>query len=105
MSDVGEERPHGWLYRSMVPGRPATAKRARVDIAWLWAPGRAALEMAVILSAFAILVPVLAAPAIAFALRARSRGHTRWLAVAGAALWCGLLGIVVRTGLGLGIVP
>jgi hypothetical protein len=105
MSDVGEERPHGWLYRSMVPGRPSGTRPAKVDIALLWAPGRAALEIAVILAALAIIVPIVAAPAVLFAMRARRRGHPRWLAVAGASVWCAFLGIAVRVGLGLGFVP
>jgi len=105
MSDVAEERPHGRLARSVVPGRPSAPSRPKVDVAWLWAPGRASLEAGVILAAFAIVVPILAVPSVLFALRARYRGHPRWLAVGVAGVWCCLLGLAVRSGMGLGFVP
>jgi hypothetical protein len=63
-------------------------------------PGRAALEGAVLLAAFAILLPACAPGALACALRARRRGHRQWRAAAAAALWCGFLGVALRLALG-----
>ena len=68
-------------------------------------PGRAALEWAVLCAAAALLFPELAVVSVAFALRSRRQGSSRWAAALAAALWCGLLGVVLRVMLGERIVP
>ena len=68
-------------------------------------PGRGSLEWAVMFSALSLVVPVLGVVAIWFALRARRLQSSRWLLVLIASLWCIFLGVVVRIGLGLEIVP
>jgi hypothetical protein len=50
-------------------------------------------------------VPLAALAGVAAALGARRRGNARWLAAAVAAVWCGLLGALLRGALGVGVVP
>lgn len=71
----------------------------------LFAPGRARLELSVLLAAVALLFPVSAFGAMAAALLARRSGHQRWSAALVAGLWCGLLGVAVRASLGLATFP
>jgi hypothetical protein len=69
------------------------------------APGRRALELSVLCSAIAMLVPVCVLGAVPAALVARRRGNSRALAAVIAGIWCGFLGIVFRQMLGLGVFP
>ena len=69
------------------------------------APGRGWLELSVLASAIAIIVPISSALALVSAVLARRAASPKWRAAAGAAVWCGLLGLVVRTGLGGGLIP
>jgi len=48
---------------------------------------------------------VCSALALGAALLARRATNRRWLAAALAAVWCGFLGLLVRTALGGGFVP
>ena len=89
----------GW--NTAISGRNRDAERA----AALFAPGRGRLECSILLSALAMLVPVAAVGAVTFAVLARRAGNPRWRAAIAAALWCGLVGITLRSGLGLGMVP
>jgi hypothetical protein len=94
------------IFRAALPGRPGAllppADPGRSAL--LLAPGRLALEAAVLLAAVAILLPLCAPGAMACALAARRRGNRRGLAAFVTAAWCGLLGVVIRRALGLGIV-
>jgi hypothetical protein len=113
--DLFSEEPTEILFRAALPGRPSRLVRppdpgrggsGRPDGGTLlFAPGRAALEAAVLLAALAILVPLCAPPALACALVARRRDNPRWLAALVAAAWCGLLGVVVRLALGVAVAP
>jgi hypothetical protein len=76
--------------------------RRQIDV---FAPGRLALEAAVLLSAITILVPVVVAGAVPCALLARRAGNGRWPAALAAAVWCGLLGAGLRLALGTTVVP
>lgn len=69
------------------------------------APGRVVFECSVLLSALALLFPVAALPAGGLAVWAGRRGAGRWLAALAAALWCGLLGGLLRAGLALPVAP
>lgn len=69
------------------------------------APGRGFLELSVLLSAAAILVPLCCPGAVVAAVAARRAGNRRWLAAVLAAVWCGLLGIFLRGIVGMGIAP
>jgi hypothetical protein len=71
----------------------------------VFGPGRASLQWSIILSAFTILVPMLAIGAIWFALRCRREKGPRWLAALLAACWCTLLGVAFRLFGGLPIIP
>jgi hypothetical protein len=68
-------------------------------------PGRAAFELALALSALALVFPWVVIGALAAAIRARRQGSSRAGRAVVAALWCCLLGIVVRTYLGFGVFP
>src|SRR5260221_10535968 len=119
MSDLGlfSDEPVEILFRAALPGRPsrllppADQGRRAGDaghpdgFALLFAPGRLALEAAVLLAALALLVPACAPPALACALLARRKGNRRWSAAFVAAAWCGLLGVVIRLALGLPVAP
>ena len=67
--------------------------------------GRGWLELSILASIAAIGVPVCSALALGAALLARRATNRRWLAAALAAVWCGFLGLLVRTALGGGFVP
>jgi hypothetical protein len=100
-----DDEPTEIIFRAALPGRPGAllppADRGGAPL--LFAPGRLALEAAVLLAALAILVPLCAPGAMACALTARHRGNRRGLAALVAAVWCGVLGLVLRRALGLGI--
>jgi len=106
MSELGlHEEPTEIIFRAALPGRPGAllppADPGRSAL--LFAPGRLALEAAVLLAAVAILLPLCAPGAMACALTAHRRGNRRGLAAFAAAAWCGVLGVIVRRALGLGI--
>lgn len=99
MSDDGADR----LLRTAISGRPSGL--GGKEPLPMFAPGRPALEAAVLLAALAILVPALGIGAVGFAWRAHRRGNRRWLAALLAAVWCVGLGIVLRRAGGLPLVP
>jgi len=101
-----DDRPEDRLLRASIPGRPTGVWRSpRVSIDDIWAPGRPALEVSVLLSAVAMVVPVAGLGACAFAWQARRRGNGRATLALVAACWCILLGVVLRLALGLAVVP
>jgi hypothetical protein len=106
MSDLrSADEPVEMIFRAALPGRPGALlpppDPGPAEL--LFAPGRAALEAAVLLAAVALLVPLCAPPAMGCALWARRRGNRRGLAAFATAAWCGLLGLVVHRVLGLGV--
>jgi hypothetical protein len=108
MSDrLPPEDPTEIIFRAALPGRPSRlmAPPDRGRAAMLFAPGRLQLEGAVLLAALAILVPLAALGAGACAVAARRKGNRRWLAAFLAAVWCGVLGIVLRRALGVPLLP
>jgi len=76
-----------------------------MDTQRVWQPGRAPLEWSILCSAVGLLFPALALVGAGFALRARRQGSPRWLAAFLIALWCALLGSVVRLAIGFGLLP
>ncbi|MGP8059516.1 MAG: hypothetical protein ACLP9C_07770 [Acidimicrobiales bacterium] len=68
-------------------------------------PGRASFEWAVLFAALALVFPLSALVGLGFAERARRRGYGRWPAATAIAVWCGILGAVLRGFLHLGLVP
>lgn len=103
MSDHDDD-PTSVIFRASIPGRPSNLSASRDSLVWQ-APGRVALELSILLSALAILVPVCALGAIPAALVARRSGNSRWLAALIAGVWCLLLGVVVRGLTGMGLFP
>ncbi len=98
--------PSQRILRSAIGGRPSRMEpETSTPVDEFWAPGRGALECSVVLSALAILVPLLFVGAVSCAWLARRRGHPRWLIATIAAVWCGFLGAFIRYGTGLPIVP
>jgi hypothetical protein len=97
--------PGAQVFRAALPGWQSVIADHDRDVPVMFVPGRGSLEGSILLSAFALLEPVLAIAALVFALRARSAGNRRWLAALLASLWCGGLGLVLRMGLGFGLVP
>jgi hypothetical protein len=93
------------IFRASLPGWQSTLRRPRNGGAALFAPGRGRLELSVMMSAFALVVPLCALPALGCALLARRAGSGRWLAASVAAAWCGLLGLAFRVVAGMGSVP
>jgi hypothetical protein len=67
--------------------------------------GRASVEWSVCAAAFALLFPELALLGVAFAIRSRRHGSPRWLAALLASVWCGILGVIVRLYVHLGVAP
>jgi hypothetical protein len=106
MSDrYGGEDAGAAVFRAALPGRPSGLTRQAHFGATLLAPGRGAFEAALVLAAFALLVPLCSPCALAAAVLARRAKHPRWLAAALAAAWCGLLGGAFRGMIGLGLAP
>jgi len=68
-------------------------------------PGRASFEWAVLFAAIALVFPLSALLGVGFAERARRRGYARWPGAMAIALWCGILGAILRGLLHLGVVP
>lgn len=68
-------------------------------------PGRASFEWAVLFAALALVLPLSALVGLGFAERARRRGYARWPGAMAMAVWCGILGAVLRGLLHLGVVP
>ena len=56
------------------------------------------------LSALALLYPLLAIPAFIGALRVRRAGNRKWIAGLTASLWCCFLGALCRVAMGLSVV-
>lgn len=68
-------------------------------------PGRASFEWAVLFAALALIFPLSAVVGLGFAERARRRGYRRWPGAMAVAVWCGILGVILRGFLHLGVVP
>jgi hypothetical protein len=105
MSDDTREDDGARIFRAALPGWQSVLSPPKSEGSVLFAPGRGLLEISILLSAFALLFPVLLPPAAAASVFARRAGNRRWLAALIAALWCGFLGLVVRGALGLPAVP
>jgi hypothetical protein len=99
-----DEDPDAMIFRAAIPGRISGSSPRPAGVPWL-APGRGALEVSVLLSALAILVPVCSLGAVVSAVVSRRSGSPRWLAALIAAIWCGMLGVVVRYVIGIELVP
>lgn len=92
------------LMRASIPGRPSGLLSRASAIAIL-APGRAWLECSIILSALTMLVPALACGAFVCAVMARRSDNPRATAALLASVWCGMLGLGLRTATGIGYLP
>jgi hypothetical protein len=68
-------------------------------------PGRAAFELSLAISALSLLFPWLVVGALGSAARARQKGSRRAGRAAMAAIWCGVLGLLIRQYLGFGMFP
>lgn len=95
------------LLRVTLPGRPSFLGRreTKYTAADVFAPGRPSLELSVLLSALAIVIPMLSIGAGLFAVRSSRQGHPRARAALIAAVWCGVLGVIIRLGGGLEVLP
>jgi hypothetical protein len=105
MSEHTHEDQGDRIFRASLSGwQTAISRRDDVGSA-LFAPGRGWLEGSIVLAAFSILVPMLSLLSILCSLGARRAHNSRWLAALIAAIWCGILGVVVRTAMGMGVLP
>ena len=93
------------LLRASLSGWQTGVSRRAERASPLFDPGRGRLELAVLLSAAAMLVPVAAFPALVAAVSARRAGNPRAVAACLAAIWCGMLGLVVRGVVNIGPIP
>jgi len=91
MSEQQPESAASRIFRAAIPGRPGTVTSTE-SVPAVLAPGRGWLELAVVLAAFTIVIPVLGLLAAVCSLRARRAGNPRWLAALLAGCWCCLLG-------------
>ncbi len=71
----------------------------------LMTPGRSSFDWAVFFAAAALVFPLSGLVAVVFAERSRRRGYARWKAALAVALWCMLLGVVLRGLLNVGVFP
>jgi hypothetical protein len=88
---------------AFAPGRPVSAQ----PDAWAryGEPGRAAFELSLALCALALVFPWVGVGAVLAAARSWQKGSRRaWRALL-AALWCCILGLVIRGYLGVGVFP
>src|ERR1700681_3711666 len=90
MSEDHAGGPTGRLFRAAIPGR-LSGTAAREDVPIVLAPGRGWLELAVLLAAAGIVIPLCGVLAVPVVLKARRAGSPRWLAALLAAVWCSLL--------------
>jgi hypothetical protein len=69
------------------------------------ARGKASFDWAVLFAALALLFPVSAIIGIGLAERSRRKSYSRWKSAMAMAVWCGILGGVLRVMLKLPVVP
>lgn len=71
----------------------------------LRAPGRSSFDWAVLFAAVALLFPVSGVLGVVFADRSRRKGYGRWRSAMAIAIWCAVLGIVLRGLVHMGVFP
>jgi hypothetical protein len=81
---------------------PAAGRRIFGD---LTAPGRSSFDWAVLFAAVALIFPVSGVIGVVFAERSRRKGYARWKSAMAIAVWCALLGVILRGVLRLGVFP
>jgi hypothetical protein len=69
------------------------------------APGRASFDWAILFAALALVEPLSGLAGAFFADRSRRQGYARWRSALAVALWCALLGAVVRGLMKMPVVP
>lgn len=83
------------------PG-PAQGRRLIGD---LTAPGRSSFDWAVLCAAVALVLPVSGLVGVFFAERSRRKGFARWKSAMAIAIWCMVLGVILRGVLRIGVFP
>lgn len=81
---------------------PAQGRRIFGD---LTAPGRSSFDWAVLFAAVALVLPVSGLVGVVFAERSRRKGYTRWKSAMAIAIWCAVLGLLLRGVLRIGVFP
>jgi hypothetical protein len=81
---------------------PAQGRRIFRD---LTAPGRSSFDWAVLFAAVALVLPVSGFAGVVFAERSRRKGYTRWKSAMAIAIWCAVLGLMLRGVLRIGVFP
>jgi hypothetical protein len=81
---------------------PAQGRRIFGD---LTAPGRSSFDWAVLFAAVALVLPVSGLAGVVFAERSRRKGYTRWKSAMAIAIWCAVLGLMLRGVLRIGVFP
>lgn len=69
------------------------------------APGRSSFDWAVLFAAVALVLPVSGLVGVVFAERSRRKGYTRWKSAMAVAIWCMVLGVMLRGVLRIGVFP
>ncbi len=82
-----------------------SVKEEKTDQEGPLAPGKACFDWAVLFAALALLFPVSALIGVGLADRSRRKSYSRWKSAMAAAVWCGILGMVLRAMLKLPVVP
>ncbi len=71
----------------------------------LTAPGRSSFDWAVLFAAVALVLPVSGLVGVVFAERSRRKGYARWKSAMAVAIWCMVLGVMLRGVLRIGVFP
>jgi hypothetical protein len=71
----------------------------------LTAPGRSSFDWAVLFAAVALVLPVSGLVGVVFAERSRRKGYARWKSAMAIAVWCAVLGVILRGVLRIGVFP
>lgn len=82
--------------------RPVQGRRIFGDMT---APGRSSFDWAVLFAAVALVLPVSGLVGVVFAERSRRKGYTRWKSAMAVAIWCMVLGVMLRGVLRIGVFP
>ena len=69
------------------------------------APGRSSFDWAVLFAAVALVLPVSGLVGVVFAERSRRKGYARWKSAMAVAIWCMVLGVMLRGVLRIGVFP
>ncbi len=85
--------------------RASSSTDGRRIFADLTASGRSSFDWAVLFAAVALVFPVSGLVGVVFAERSRRKGYRRWKSALAIAIWCTVLGLILRGMFRLGVFP